>query len=307
MNQIVYRFVFGLWWLLSLLPWRLHYVLSDVVLYPMLRHVLRYRRRIVRQNLAASFPEMSVAELRQIEGRFYHWLCDYFVELIKQATMTPADIRRHMEFVGVDECVARFEASGQPLCVIYLAHYANWEWFTAFASLVPEHHTAAQIYHPLHNKAMDRILLRNRSICGAESVPMKSTLRAVLTAKREGRPMYLGFIADQSPKANALHHWMEWLHQDTPVITGGETIGERVGAVYYYIDVERIRRGYYRATLRRLDAPASAPAQASSPLETDGAEPYPMTEAYMRAVEQSIARDPALWLWTHKRWKHRRS
>lgn len=303
MKNLSYYFIFSLWWLLSLLPWRLHYVLSDVVLYPMLRYVLKYRRRLVRENLATSFPEKTVDELRAIEGRFYHWLCDYFVELVKQASMTPDDILRHMEFVGVDEAVAEFEASGQPLCVIYLAHYANWEWFTAFARLVPEAHLPAQIYHPLHSHVMDRILLRNRSKCGAMSVAMKDTLRAILTAKRDGRPMYMGFIADQSPKANALHHWMPWLHHDTAVITGAETIGRKVGAVYYYIDVERVRRGYYRATMRRLETPV-VDAQSSTLDEAAGK--FPMTEAYMHEVAKSIARDPALWLWTHRRWKHKR-
>lgn len=302
MNTIVYYLVFSLWWLLSLLPWRLHYVLSDAVLYPLLRFVLRYRRRLVRENLATSFPDKSTEELRRIEARFYHWLCDYFVELIKQASMSREDILRHMEFVGVDECVADFKASSQPLCVVYLAHYANWEWFTAFSSLVPKEHVAAQIYHPLHNKAMDRILLRNRSICGAPSFTMNETLRAVLTHRREGRPLYLGCIADQSPKANALHHWMPWLNHDTAVITGSETIGQKVGAIYYYVDVERVKRGYYRATMRRLEAPSDAhPAADDAPVSK-----FPMTEAYMNAVAESIERDPALWLWTHRRWKHKR-
>lgn len=294
MNTLLYRITFAVWWLLSLLPWRLHYVLSDVVLYPVLRYVLKYRRPLVRENLALSFPEKDEAELRDIERRFYHWLSDYFVELIKQASMSPADVCRHMQFVGVDAAVADFEASGCPLAVIYLAHYANWEWFTGFATLVPTAHQPAQIYHPLHSKVMDRILLRNRNICGAQSIAMKDTLRAVLSARREGRPMYLGFIADQSPKANAIRHWMTWMHHDTAVITGAETIGEKVGAVYYYVDVEQVKRGYYRATLKKL-----------SPTATTGS-PFPMTECYMQAVATSIERDPALWLWTHRRWKHKR-
>lgn len=295
MNSLLYHITFSTWWLLSLLPWRLHYVLSDVVLYPLLRFVLRYRRRLVRENLSQSFPDKSEAELRRIEARFYHWLCDYFVELIKQASMSREDLLRHMEFVGIDAAEAELDASGAPLCVVYLGHYANWEWFTGFASLVSERHVAAQIYHPLHSKVFDRILLRNRSVCGAGCVAMKDTLRYVLTKRREGRPLYLGFIADQSPKANALHHWMPWLNHDTAVITGAETIGQKVGAIYYYVDVERVKRGYYRATMRRLDAPADA-------LDSK----FPMTEAYMNAVAESIERDPALWLWTHRRWKHKR-
>lgn len=285
-----YRLMFALWYAVSLLPWRVMYIISDFVFYPLVYHVLRYRRRLVRQSLSAAFPEKDAGERLKTEREFYHWFCDYIVEIIKHASMTVEDIDRHIELVGVEAVEREFMASGKSLCVLYLGHFNNWEWVSLLGAKFKPEFFRSQVYHPLHNKVLDRIFKRNRGKCGTQNVAMKETYRVIVNQMRAGRKIIMGFIADQRPKT--IHHWMHWLHQDTPVITGAETIGQRVGAIYYYIDVRRERRGYYRATFERLP-------------ET-GEGPFPITEHYMRKMEESIQADPAHWLWTHNRWKYKR-
>lgn len=291
MKTVLYYLVFAVWYLLSLLPWWILYGISDLVLYPLVRYVVRYRCRLVRESIATSFPEKGSKELEAIEREFYHWFCDYIVELIKHMSMSVDDIDRHMHFEGVEQVEREFMESDKAMCVFYLGHFNNWEWVSLLGSKFDRRHFLSQVYHPLHNKVLDRIFTRNREKCGTRNVAMKETLRVIVTQVRAGRKIMMGFIADQRPKT--IHHWMPWLNHDTPVITGAETIGQKVGAVYYYVDVRRVRRGYYRATFHRL------------PEEGEGQ--FPITEHYMRMMEASIKADPAHWLWTHNRWKYKRT
>ena len=290
LKTIEYYLVLAVWYPLSLLPWWILYGISDVILYPLVRHVLRYRRKLVRTSIRECFPEKESSELRAIETGFYHWFCDYIVELIKHLTMSVEDIERHMRIEGTENVEREFLESGKSMCVVYLGHFNNWEWVSVLGSRFSPEHFLSQVYHPLHNKVLDRIFTQNREKCGARNVAMKETFRVILTQIRGGRKVIMGFIADQRPKT--IHHWMPWLNHDTPVITGAETIGQRIGAIYYYLDVRRVRRGYYQATYHRI------------PEDGDG--PFPITERYMRMMEASIKEDPAHWLWTHNRWKYKR-
>lgn len=289
----MYYLLFIPLYLISLLPWCVHYVFSDLVLYPLARYVLRYRRRLVRQQLAECFPEKTEEERLAIERDFYHWFADVVVESVKQISMTPDDFRRHMTFEGVEALHHDFMASDASVCIAYLGHYCNWEWVTSFALHVPADVDCAQIYHPLENEAFDRLMKRSRGKCGADNVPMKNTLRYVLGKKREGKKVVMGIITDQSPYLYHIRHWMQWMNHESPVIIGGEAIGQKVGAIYYYFDVQRVKRGYYRVVMRKLQP-------------IDYKTPFPMTEAYMHALEECLLADPAPWLWTHKRWKHKR-
>lgn len=293
-----YHLLSALWWLLSLLPWWFHYLCSDYIVYPLVHFVIKYRRKVVRHDLSMCFPDKTEAERYEIECGYYHWFSDYVIELIKQGSMTSDDVCRHMQFEGVEEAQRDFLESDATLWVVFLGHFANWEWFTSLNCHIDDSIVPSQIYHPLHSKVMDRILLRHRSVCGTENVAMKDTLRFIIGHKREGRKICMGFIADQCPKREAIHHWMQWFGHDTPVITGAETIGKKVGAVFFYADIQPVKRGYYKAVLRKLEAPA--------PSEPGSDSPYPITEAYMQAMEESIRKNPPLWLWTHRRWKYTR-
>ena len=152
--KLLYALLYAVWWLLSLLPMRVHYVLSDV-LFLLVYHVLRYRRPLVRRHLADCFPEKTAAERLEIERGFYHWFCDYIAETVKLLTISPDNLKRRMVFKGselIDEAIE----SGQS-CAIYLGHYCNWEWVTSLPLWVTPKAQCGQIYHVLENKEFDRI------------------------------------------------------------------------------------------------------------------------------------------------------
>lgn len=289
--KIVYYLVLAVWYLLSLLPLWVHYLLSDL-LYVILYRIVGYRKQVVRENLATSFPEKSQAELRQIERGFYHFFGDYLAESVKLMTISRRNLKRRMVFKGtelVDECIAQGQS-----CAVYLGHYCNWEWVTSLPMWVTPKAQCGQIYHPIENKDFDRLFLRLRQRLGAVCIPMQDTLRRILEFRRDGQPVVIGYISDQKPHWVNIHHWVDFLHHDTPVLTGTERIARKVGHAVFYLDVRRIRRGYYEATFKLI---TREPQQASD---------YEITTRYYQLLEESICRAPQYWLWSHNRWSRTR-
>ena len=292
MKLLYYLFYAG-WYLLSLLPFWLLYLISDG-LYYLLYHVVRYRRRVVRKNLVNSFPEKSEAEIVRIEKEFYAFFCDCAVETIKQFSMSEAEMKRRMTFTGIDELQRDMRERGANFVFVYLGHYCNWEWIASMASVVDKDIMCGQIYHPLYNKAFDRLFLDLRSRYGGVCIPMKETLRRIIEWKREKRNVVIGFISDQAPKWNSIHHFTPFLNQDTPVFIGTEKIGRQVNAVIYFADVTRPRRGYYECRLYRMVDDVNALKE------------FEVTDIYMQHLEVMIRRAPQYWLWSHNRWKRTR-
>jgi len=293
MKQLGYYLLYGIVYLLSLLPLRVLYVLSDFF-YLLVYYVVRYRRRIVWHNLTTSFPEKSEDELRTIERRFYHWLCDYAVETVKLLTISNEALCRLIEFRGAEQLEKCFDR-GQD-CAAFLGHYCNWEWLTACGLSFTRHRDAmvGQIYHPLYNAAFDRLFIKIRSAHGGDCIPKQSILRRIATYRRENRRALFGYISDQAPRWHNIHLWLDFLGHETPVFTGGERIMRKTDNAVFYFDMERPARGRYICTYYLMaEHAASEPENA-------------LTERFFQLLEQTIRRDPAYYLWTHNRWKRTR-
>jgi len=287
----MYYFISILWHLLSYLPLRIHYVLSDIV-YLILYRMVGYRVKVVRGNLEASFPEKTEQELRQIERRFYHRLCDYFVETVKMRTMSRKEMQRRMVFKGtglVNECVN----DGQS-CAVYLGHTFNWEWITSLPLWVTDKAHCGQLYHALENPTFDRLLLNLRQRWGAECIALVDILRKTVEYKRKQQPTVFGYIGDQVPHWNNIHHWCQFLNHDTPVMTGTERIAIKNHQALFYLHIRQVRRGYYEATFRLMTR------------TPETLKEYEATDIYFRMLEENIREQPELWLWSHNRWKRTR-
>lgn len=290
-DVIKYHLLRGLVKSLAVLPLGILYGLSDFAAF-LLHRVIKYRVGIVRGNLRAVFPEKSDRELRDIENRFYRHLCDVFVEAAKLAHISDAEVARRIEFIGVD-LVNDALARGQSV-VLMLGHYGNWEWVTSSATQFIPGTLSSEIYHPLRDKAMDRFMLELRSRFGTENIPMSRAVRRLLQVNREGRCFVCGFISDQRPFTPELKHWTDFLGLDTAYVNGGEAIGTKIGAEMLYVEMLPLRRGHYRMTFSKLQ-----------PLD-DGME-NPYTRSFLRELENSIRRNPSYWLWSHNRWKRKRT
>ncbi|MCP3893964.1 MAG: lysophospholipid acyltransferase family protein [Bacteroides sp.] len=291
MKSIVYYIVFFFWFIASLLPLRLLYVFSDILYYP-LYYCVRYRRRVVRSNLLSSFPERSLNEIVLIEKEFYSFFCDYIVETIKLFSMSKKEMQKRMKFEGVELVSDAFDAGRS--CSCYLGHYCNWEWVSSLPIHLGRPEICGQIYHPLENKAFDKLFLYLRGRFGAKSVTMDDAFRTVLGWKKSKVINIVGYISDQVPGYENVHYFADFLHHDTPVFTGTERISKIADTTVVYMDIFRPKRGYYTCRFIKIaDSLNDLP-------------PFYATEQYFRLLEKTIQRDPQYWLWSHNRWKRTR-
>jgi len=199
-------------WLLALLPFRALYVLSDGFCF-LMHYIVNYRRKVVRNNLHNAFPEKSEAELREIECKFYRYICDYMLEEVKMLRMSFKELCRRMEYDNKEEYLAMIEKHGG--IVLVIPHYANFEWITGMSSIMREGDIPVQIYKPLHNKYMDEVFKRIRARFGGYNVPKHSTAREIIRLRRDNKRVAVGMITDQSPNPNEAHYWTTFLNQDT--------------------------------------------------------------------------------------------
>ena len=289
--KLLYYIVFAVWYVFSLLPLRIHYVLSDLLFW-LLYGVVGYRKAVIRKNLRESFPEKSEEELRKIARGYYHFFCDYIVETIKMMTISKENIRRRLTFKGT-ELVDEIVESGQS-CAVYLGHLGNWEWVTSLPLWVTPKAQCGQIYHPLENKEFDRLFLYSRQRFGATCIAMQDTLREIVNYRSKNQPVVIGYISDQVPFWTNIHHWVDFLHHDTPVLTGTERIAKKVNHAVFFLDVHRVRRGYYEAEFKLITR------------EPQKMKEFEITDIYFKLLEESIRRAPEFWLWSHNRWKRTR-
>ena len=287
--KFVYRILFFFLYLLSLLPLRLLYFISDLLFFPLF-HWIKYRRKVVQRQLEECFPEKSQKEREDIERRFYHFFCDYLMEVIKLFYISKQEMKRRMVFTNLDEVRADLEKENKKFCFLYLGHYCNWEYIASLSGWIPDMY-GGQIYHRIYNQAFDELFLRLRGKFGGESILMKDTLRRILTLRGQEKKVMIGFISDQLPKWENMNHWTTFLNHETSFFIGVERIAKQVDAALYYVDVKRVRKGYYQATFRLMTLhPKEYP-------------DYSLTDQYARLLEETIRQVPEYWLWTHKRWK----
>lgn len=286
--------LYGVAYLISLLPLRLLYLLSDVLwLLMYLFPFLKYRHRIVRRNLTSSFPDKSIREIRAIERRFYHNFLDLVMEMVKMFSISRRQILKRVELVN-GNLVRELITEGKSI-VVYLGHTGNWEWMNylslKFLDMIDGSLQFCHIYHKLENPVMDRLMIKLRGRFGSESIPMERTYRRFVDYKNENRTFVVAMVADQVPLMRNIHYWTDFMNHYTPVFTGAERIVRKLDLVPLYASVIRVRRGHYRFVVRPIVE------------STDGLEPFEITEKFMRMLESDIMSDPASWLWSHNRWK----
>lgn len=288
-EQVSYWILKAVWLLFSMLPLTVMYFLSDGLFY-LFYYLIRYRRRITRKNLIESFPEKDIREIMVIEKRFYHFFLDLFFETCKFATISEKEIRKRMKFIHTEE-INRVLANGKSIS-LYLGHYGNWEWVSSVPIHMNQGVRAGQIYKRLHNKLFDRLLRFNRTRFQASNIEMKETFRWISEHVQNQEITVTGYIADQSPRKKDIRYYVHFLNHRTPVLTGTEKMTKRFGMEAYYLDIKRIKRGYYEASYLKLhNDPEVLP-------------DYKLTEIYYHFLENTVKRKPEFYLWTHNRFKY---
>jgi KDO2-lipid IV(A) lauroyltransferase len=286
MSAIAYYLILPLLLLISLLPFRVLHILSDL-LFPVIYHLVAYRKKVVMSNLRNSFPEKSEEEIQSIARKFYRHFTDVVLEILKMRTISPDALRRRIRYSNPELLRDYYDRN---LGVIGMsAHFNNWEWTSGCAEWSPHHPVV--VYKPLHNKHFDRFMRKCRERHGVELISMRETLRHVVKNQQEGRLVLYGLISDQSPVWEEVQYWTPLLNQLTPMFTGAEKIAVKTGLPVIYYSMRKIERSRYIIDLIPLSE------------DHEGLSENEITEGFVRTLEKKIRENPEFWLWTHRRWK----
>ncbi|MBL7811849.1 MAG: lysophospholipid acyltransferase family protein [Bacteroidetes bacterium] len=281
--------VYPLLWCVSMLPFPVLYLLSDFICF-LLYRVVGYRKTVVRTNLANSFPEKTELERLRIERLFYSHLADMMLETIKGMTISAPELLRRMKLLNTD--VLQSLVDRHRSAIIVMSHCGNWEW-VCLAADITSPQNAQCVYKTLSNANWDAWFLQVRSRFGTQPHPMEKILRVMASQKNEVN--VTAFIGDQNPSNGQNAYWTRFLGQDTCFMTGSEKIARKLDQAVYYMQVVKVKRGFYECTLSLLcdESPSSGENE--------------ITEAIVRATESDIRQQPQHWLWSHRRWKHKRN
>lgn len=289
MSRISFYFIYAFLWLAAWLPLRVLYIFSDLS-FLIVYYVAGYRKKVVRENLKNSFPEKSTAELRKIERKFYLHLCDSFIEWIYPLHHSAKQMAKYYKFKN-PELINELYKEGKAVAGV-LGHYGNWEYL----SLLPKYvnHKIWAIHLPQNNKYFNNLINNLRSKYGVHMMTTHESFRKLYQEADKGEITLTYFLADQSPHRNKIRYWTTFLNQDTPVFLGAEQIAKKLDMAVVFFDIRKVKRGHYTVEFITL---------AKNPCEY--AE-YEITELHVRALERRIREEPEWWLWSHKRWKHKR-
>lgn len=243
-------------------------------------------------NLRNAFPNKNEQELQQICSDFYKHLCDLFLEVFQTLTISKKKMLQHCSFKPEAQALFTQLAQEGKSVILVMGHQGNWEWAgNTFSALIPSQ--LYVIYHPLANPYVNKLVVKMRTRFNTKLIAMKETFKEMLALKSEINTT--AFIADQTPSSPKGSHWMTFLNQDTPVFLGTERIAKKLNYPIVYAFVKKVKRGYYEIEAELLlEDPSLMPEEGA------------ITELHTKRLEQDILAQPETWLWSHRRWKHKR-
>jgi len=272
-------------YLISLLPFWFLYLISDL-LFVILYYIVRYRRKVVQENLRNSFPEKTPQERGHIEREYFKYLADLIVETIKTISISEKEIKRRVVSTNPEVLEKYFEQGKSVIAVS--GHYCNWEYAALNYSAVSDRKFMI-IYKPLSDAVYDDFFVKVRSRFGAIPVSMMQTMRKMVQYKNEQTVTVM--VGDQTPVRSEANYFTDFLNQPTPVFLGIEKLAKSMDDIVTFYKMERVKRGYYTYTLLPLTENAKQ------------TEPHEITEMHVKCLETIIREKPQYWLWSHRRWK----
>jgi KDO2-lipid IV(A) lauroyltransferase len=272
----------------SSLPFSVLYLISDGIFF-LLYRVVKYRRRVVTDNLRRSFPSLSEAERKSIEKKFFRHFCDLLVESLKMFTISDEEAKKRVKYERTDIPDSYFDAGKSIL--IAMGHYGNWEMVAVTFDQAIKHQTVA-IYKPLTNAYFDKKMLDSRQKYGLRMMHNRKVKEGFEAQKNELTATVL--LIDQAPSPHSKPYWIEFLGQETGVLTGTEKYAIDYDYPVIYMHVSKPKRGHYVVSFEKVcDAPRTT-------------RPTEITVLATKILEREIRKQPEIWLWSHKRWKRGR-
>ena len=273
MQFLVFILTFPFLWIISILPFRIFYWLSDCI-YVLVYYIVGYRKKTVRENLALALPHLSDKERLEIEKKSYHHLCDMFLEMVKTMTISSEEMNKRFKITNL-EVIKEYEKKGKSIMLI-ASHYASWEWLITLNQKIS--FLGVAVYKKLANKHFDKLVRDIRSKYNTELVPTSKTIPLIANNQKNNIQCVYGLASDQSPKADRIFHWESFMGVEVPVHTGPEMLAKKYDMTVVFAKVKKVKRGYYELTIIPLsDNPKSIP-------------DFGITHIYIKEVEKQTFR-----------------
>lgn len=289
MQFLIYSISFPFLWIISKLPFRLFYWFSDCI-YILVYYIIGYRKKIVRNNILIALPHVSEEKRLVIEKKFYHHMCDMFLEMIKTMSISSEEMKERFKITNI-ELLKEYEQKNKSI-ILLAAHYASWEWLLSINESTS--FKCYGVYKKVNNKYFDAKVRAIRSKFKSILVTTDNTIALINDNEKNGIMSLYGLASDQSPQVHKTFHWQQFMGITVPVHTGAEMLAKRYDLEVVFAKVKKVKRGFYEATFVPIaNHPKSIP-------------DYEITDAYLKEVEQQILEAPEFYFWTHKRWKHRK-
>ena len=286
MQAVIFYLLYPFIYLIASLPFWALYGVSNF--FYLILNISGYRKEVVLNNLRNSFPEKLDSEIEFIKKRYFKYLCDLILETLKTIRMTEKQARERCVFHN-PEWLNEFYEHKQSI-IIVMGHYGNWEWAGPSFTLNTNYQLVV-IYRPLSNIYFEKMMSGMRTKFGTRITPVNNTLRDMVSNRSQITAT--AFIADQTASPENAY-WTTFMNQDTAVFTGPEKLAKKFNYPIVYMNVKRIKRGYYEITPELLFKNSK---------ETADNE---ILEVFTKRLEKEITIEPSTWLWSHKRWKHSR-
>lgn len=278
--------IFALLYPFSLIPLRVLYLISDFFYY-LLYYIIRYRRKVVSENIKKVFSTLSKKEQVNIEKQFYKNFCDNFIETIKLLSISEKELQTH---ITTDYSELKKIISEKRNCHIYLGHQFNWEWANAHIASSFKNNNIVVAYKPLRNQSFNNLMLKLRSRFGSKMVSSKNVKKEMEVFKDKQHVLIL--VSDQNPNIPERSFWTSFLSQKTAFLSGTELYTTSNTTTTFFANIIKVKRGHYKFVITPL---------------FDFSKPYQLgiiTHLYTEKLENAILANPENYLWSHKRWKH---
>ncbi len=291
--KFLFWIVKGIFGLINILPFRVKYIFSDA-LSLVLNYVVKYRKKVIKENLENSFPEKDQAQIKHIIKGFYRHLTDLIFEILKLDTLTKEELFRRVTVSGED--ILTKLAEQKKGVVVVMSHSGNWEWTSqrvCFSGRCFDYVgvIAKEVSDPYFDQYFTDIRMKLQKGY-SEIIPFTQTAR-YLAAIRHKTSMLIT-IADQTPHVNQIQYRTEFLHQDSAVFLGPERISKSLNYAVVYCHVSKTGRGFYHIEYELVS---------DTPKED---QTYEITNRHVKMLEDDIRKQPEIWLWSHRRWKYKR-
>lgn len=275
--------------LLSHIPFWVLYLKADFF-YFLVEHVIKYRRKVIDENLRFAFPDKNDEERKLLRRKFYSHFCDMMLEAVKLHSLSDKQLEKRLTVKNIE--VLENAADGNSGVILLAMHHNNWEWGAAIQQYLKP--TVLMVYNRMRNNApMDNFLLKTREKWGGEGVPTVNTVRRVLFYAKKNKPYILWLAADQSA-SEGTHYWTDFLNREAPFFSGPIKLAQKLNQPLIFQSTRKVSRGKYEI---EFDMLIEEPAKVSE---------GEILRVYVNKMEEIIRNQPEYYLWSHRRWKHKR-